>query len=223
MLICSDSPKKKRITSPKRDTLSRLAAARCNLERFTFTTTGFASSGWITLDLYMKRPRQVVPKPIPFSTSTATHESMKNLLSRSKGIFFFLFLLFTLSPLSYFFVTKNIVFYAVVDGTSMEPSFHNGDKVLVWKLPLFFHHITNGDVVVLREYKGMNRGDGNIDIKRVSGTPGDVVQDHRYRGLNFIGLTGDEYYVLGDNAKVSYDSRFYGPIHKQQILGVVLK
>ena len=38
-----------------------------------------------------------------------------------------------------------------------------------------------------------------------------------------VALGSDEYFVLGDNTKMSRDSRFFGPIKKSQILGKVTK
>jgi type IV secretory pathway protease TraF len=103
----------------------------------------------------------------------------------------------------------------------MEPSFHDGDKVLVWKVPRFIDRIADGDVILFEEYVGTNHT-GRIDIKRVKAIPGEYIQFHR-NGVNITKLGIDEYYVLGDNADVSYDSRFFGPIHRKQIIGVVVK
>lgn len=65
-----------------------------------------------------------------------------------------------------------------VDGSSMEPSLHNKDRLIIWKLPRTWARITNhdyspqrGDIIVFHKPDG---SDEQL-IKRVIGLPGDRV------------------------------------------------
>ena len=88
-----------------------------------------------------------------------------------------------------------------VTGPSMYPAFQEGDRVLVdrylWRLTGLY----TGDVVVFDHPKGR----ATLDIKRVSSHPAE-------RGT---------YYLVGDNAGNSADSREYGSIPPSYILGRV--
>jgi signal peptidase I len=41
--------------------------------------------------------------------------------------------------------------------------------------------------------------------------------------IQFLRCKGDEYFVLGDNRYHSIDSRTYGPVHREDILGLVMR
>ena len=121
-----------------------------------------------------------------------------------------------------------------VEGESMEGTYHEND--LEWCY--HFGSIDRGDVVVCSV-------EGKQLIKRVIGMPGDTIKvddsgvyinDKLYEesylkdGESFFGgelsegitLGSDEYVVLGDNRWVSRDSRSFGKINGNQIVGVVL-
>jgi signal peptidase I len=121
-----------------------------------------------------------------------------------------------------------------VDGNSMEPNFHNGDYVVVNRLAFRAGEITRGDVVVFPYPKNPE-----VDyIKRVIGLPGDRVAI--YNGSVYVnGSTIEEPYlleapygnyaehivpegevfVLGDNRNNSEDSRSWGFLDIDQIIG----
>lgn len=87
-----------------------------------------------------------------------------------------------------------------VEDKSMEPTFKSGDYVLVNKLAYIFGNPSKGDVIVLQHPKEKNR----FLIKRIS-----------------LVTKSDEFYVVGDNRSFSQDSRHFGPIGKNSIIGKV--
>lgn len=90
----------------------------------------------------------------------------------------------------------------VVDGPSMEPAYHAGDRVLVNRLAYVRHEPAIGDVVVLRDPERR----GHHLLKRVAHPP------------EGIGGHGG-YFVRGDNAAESRDSRSFGVVRKRDVVG----
>ena len=120
-----------------------------------------------------------------------------------------------------------------VQGNSMEPSFRDGQRIIVSRLDYMLGEPQRGDVVVFHYPKDPNRD----FIKRVIGLPGDTVvieqgqiaingaplaepyimADFRYSGRWQLGP--DEFFVLGDNRNNSNDSHDFGPIGRSFIVG----
>jgi signal peptidase I len=110
-----------------------------------------------------------------------------------------------------------------VDGSSMFPSLHNGEYILVNKIDYMISAPQRGDVVV---FKAVPALEPNKDfIKRVIGLPGETVAVHNGTVLingNPISepyitqkpaytfgparVPQNDYFVLGDNRNDSYDS-----------------
>jgi signal peptidase I len=120
--------------------------------------------------------------------------------------------------------------------TSMEPNFHEGERVIVFRPAYWIGQPQRGDVVVL---KAPVESDGDY-IKRVIGVPGDTVEiiqgavyvngvklNEPYVKRSFTYSYGKtvvpagEYFVLGDNRDVSNDSHRFGPLPRQHIIGKV--
>lgn len=101
-----------------------------------------------------------------------------------------------------------------VSGSSMEPTFHDMDTVLIKHYKLLYRNPIKGECVVIWNYK-----ENDYHFKRIAAVPGDIVETIDTHKQYHLGK--DQYIVLGDNTKDSYDSRYYGPIHRIQILGIV--
>lgn len=139
------------------------------------------------------------------------------------------FLLLFLSSLTYFFYEVYYIDEYNIHGDSMVPTFKDGEIV---KSSMYLKGITslkNDDVIILNV-------DDNVMIKRLIAQEGDTIEIkngqvfvnemERDNHLNTVGdvhlkLNKNEYFVLGDNRKVSNDSRYFGVIYSNQILGVL--
>lgn len=101
------------------------------------------------------------------------------------------------------------VFYiGYVPTNSMEPTIMIGDKIFGIRI---LGELEVGDIVVF-EYED------TYMVKRIAAVPGDKLQDNSVVPENC-------YYVLGDNEKSSYDSRYWDNpfIHRSQIIAIVFR
>lgn len=144
------------------------------------------------------------------------------------------------SAISFLIFSRFILATVIIDGVSMEPTFHSGDRCLLNRLATHLGSPGRGDMVVLQD-----RGEGDYAIKRVIGVPNDDIEirdgnvfvngeelqetylaprtrTYGPRGSAHFSLGPDSYFVLGDNREMSEDSRYYGPVPKGRLLGVVL-
>ena len=121
----------------------------------------------------------------------------------------------------------------VVDGLSMEPNLHAGQRVLVLKSAYWFSEPQRGDVVIFKSPADPDR----TLIKRVIGQPGENLSISG--GMVYIdGIPLDEpytqgsthayplteipvgnYFVMGDNRDRSTDSRSWGFLPRENIIG----
>lgn len=110
----------------------------------------------------------------------------------------------------------------IVSGTSMEPTFHSGQKVWITNAYALFGGIHRKDVVVLAGERP-----GEYLIKRVYWTEGEVVEpDAKSRDIAFLPeyrVPPGKVWVLGDNRSVSEDSRAFGAVDLDKVLGKVIK
>lgn len=129
----------------------------------------------------------------------------------------------------------------LVSGSSMEPSFSNGDYLLVDEISYRARDPQRGEVIVFR-YPGDHR---SFYIKRIIGLPGErvvtagghvtiyeadgsqktlaesYVTQQSFSGAVDVTLKSDQYFVMGDNRDFSFDSRAWGPLGKPDIAGLV--
>jgi signal peptidase I len=129
-----------------------------------------------------------------------------------------------------------------IPSPSMEPTLDVGDRVLVNKLSYKFHDVNRGDVVVFERPPGASTGqNGEIQdlIKRVIAVGGDSIEakegdvyvngdqiDEDYLepgtstdNLPLTEIREGQVFVMGDNRTNSEDSRIFGPIDEDAIVG----
>ncbi len=124
-----------------------------------------------------------------------------------------------------------------VQGASMTPNFFSGDYVLVDKVSYYFRSLNRGEVIVFENPEN----ESEYFIKRVVGLPGEGIiisggevyingkllkegylpQEQSSSGEADFILGEDEYFVMGDNRLQSRDSRSWGPLKRDEVVGLV--
>ncbi|EKD56700.1 MAG: hypothetical protein ACD_58C00119G0006 [uncultured bacterium] len=148
-------------------------------------------------------------------------------------------------------ISKNFIAQPfVVDGISMRPTLGNGSNTLVEKLSkqinrndVVIHSLSSTNIqLIISKYDTEHDLYGNF-VGRVVAVPGDKFE---YRNNSFfindkkIGLvpetenfledtgittnsfTSKDYYILGDNSDHSFDSRYFGFVSKNNIVGKII-
>ena len=132
---------------------------------------------------------------------------------------------------------------SIVHGRSMQPSFEEGQRLVISRINYLFGQPQHGDIIVFNSPKPRTDNEPAL-IKRVIGIPGDLVEMIDYQVYlngqlldepyikepctvrrcsdNSWQLGPDEYFMMGDNRNVSNDSRAFGPVPKENIVGEVL-
>ncbi len=125
-----------------------------------------------------------------------------------------------------------------VRGASMEPNFDNGQYLVINEIGYRFDNPQRGDVVVFKYPLDPSQ----YYIKRIVGLPGEIIEikggrvfvnnlqldetgylseEMTTQGETRIELGNQEYFVLGDNRKASSDSRRWGALPEDNIVGQV--
>ena len=127
-----------------------------------------------------------------------------------------------------------------INGSSMQETFHSGDRAAISRVLTYFRQYSRGDIVVVKTGTAQLGPDRDI-IKRIIAVPGDhLVISHgivvlngerlaeEYTGgvptdgdVNII-LGDDEYFLMGDNRPDSVDSRCFGAVRRGDIIGRVI-
>lgn len=139
-----------------------------------------------------------------------------------------------------FIIRTYLVQPFLVSGASMAPNFSDGNYLLIDEITYRFREPERGEVIVFRYPSDKSL----FFIKRIIGLPGERVraqsgqifvsnngtemklkEDYLPAGFkssdNFdITLSADQYFVLGDNRYHSFDSRNWGAVDRENIIGL---
>ncbi|MGP4073684.1 signal peptidase I [Piscibacillus sp. B03] len=134
-----------------------------------------------------------------------------------------------------FFLRSYVFATSIVEGTSMDPTLHNGERVIFNKAIYLLDEPSRGDIVII-QHPNKNY------VKRVIGLPNETVEvrngtlyidgekvDQSFLPPEQQSATSDfepvevpnqHYFVMGDNRDISKDSRNgLGFIHEDDIIG----
>ena len=143
---------------------------------------------------------------------------------------------------AYYLTSRFVVTAVIIQGRSMTPTLKDGERYYLNRWRYMFASPDRGDLVVIKD-----PGHSDYAVKRIVAKPNDWlnirdgklflngrrldepylangtltdVPDHKER---WIQLGDDQYYVLGDNRQASEDSRYYGVVRREHILGLLVK
>ncbi len=128
-----------------------------------------------------------------------------------------------------------------VSGSSMVPNFHDGDYIITNKLAKSIAHLERGEVIILHNPRNTDQ----VFIKRIVGLPGEKIQildgqvyingkqiqePYLPQGLKTSGgaflpegeeitIPDNQYFVMGDNRNGSSDSREWGTVEYNLVIG----
>ena len=137
-----------------------------------------------------------------------------------------------------FFIALFVVSFEQVIGPSMKGTLNAGDVTIVNKLVYKFRTIKRNEIV------SINQKD-KIMVKRVIGLPGEHIEykdnklyvngslvlennisvetkDFKLEDIGYETIPKDMYFVLGDNRTNSNDSREFGLVKKDEIIGKIV-
>jgi signal peptidase I len=142
-------------------------------------------------------------------------------------------------PVRYFLIQP---FY--VKGASMEPNFHDHEYLIIDEISYRLGEPERGDIVVFKYPKDPKQyfikrivalpgeqvvvKEGNVYIAKAGEDlieldetylPEDIRTELALRGYGDVTLGDDQYFLLGDNRDQSLDSRIFGPVHRDFMVG----
>ncbi|MGD9200553.1 MAG: signal peptidase I [Chitinispirillia bacterium] len=156
-------------------------------------------------------------------------------------IFFEIPLILIGSFIAFWLFHHYIISTAITSGQSMTPSLQSGDIHILNKWIYYFRNPKPGEIVVVKI-----PGDADLKVKRVIGVENDeitiknnilyvnkrrlfepylmpnTITSAGFSKIKTFKIKEKHYFVLGDNREMSYDSRFFGSVHKRCIVGKLI-
>lgn len=197
---------------------------------------------------HVEMKEESISEPVIISKLPDGIEENKN---RWSGILKEVLFYIVFAILCIFIVPQYVIQRTEVIGPSMEETLHDEDQLLVNKLVYRFRDPKRFDIVVFKPPESAliatnKLGSKEYYVKRIIGLPGETIQivgesiyingevleeeygkdPITYAGIasNEITLGEKEYFVLGDNRAVSYDSRYQevGIIERDTLVGTAV-
>lgn len=165
----------------------------------------------------------------------------KSFLERLGGYFIELFETIVVVGAIFASIYLFIAQFHKVSGNSMVPTLHTGDFIITEKISYRFRNPKSGEIIVLKN----PRDESQDFIKRIIAVPGDTIQltdntvslNGKFLTENYlppgtpirsgafltegslVKAANNQYFVFGDNRERSSDSRDWGPVTKEEIVG----
>lgn len=138
---------------------------------------------------------------------------------------------------------RNVAEARYIPSGNMEPTLQINDRLIINKWSYYFQDPQRGDIVVFYPTETLKQQNfKDAFIKRIIGMPGDKVEikdgqvyindqplaetyikeppDYTFEPVT---VPPDSYFVLGDNRNNSYDSRYWGFVPRENIIGKAVK
>jgi signal peptidase I len=187
-------------------------------------------------DLKISNPEPLPTKPAAAAKPKRSGESLLRQL-------FQCLVVACLGLTSYYIISTYFVQSVKVVGSSMLPTLHDSDHYLLNRWVYHFRTPSRQDIVVIRDPSAKCYA-----VKRIIGVGGDSVflkdgavyvngtklqEPYLPNGMptyacgkiqqQLITCGKDQFFLLGDNRMNSADSRVYGPVSRQNILGMIVR
>ena len=171
-------------------------------------------------------------------TTPAEHFVKKDRFSPLQRKLFTFVCILLWSVISYLFISHFVMMAVQIKGISMSPTLLDGQRYILLRCPYLWRAPRHGEIVVIRDPE-----DHNLSIKRIIALPNELFEIRRdgvyvndvkipepYLTPKALADSGNklikpthlgpkDFIVLGDNRDFSADSRSYGVVPRDFILG----
>jgi signal peptidase I len=146
-----------------------------------------------------------------------------------------------------FLLARALLLIVTIKNTSMYPALADGDRALVLRYG-WLHRLQKGHVAIISSEESVPKPEGGdvekdvavqrLLVKRITGLPGEVVTTslsdlpsqyqpmlrsrHDSNGMRRWRIPAGFVFVQGDNHSLSSDSRIWGPVRMQRVVGRVV-